>query len=150
MDELNTPTVETIENATRDDVRPGDHLIWVWSREWDGATITERREGIAHHRGPDGDWYNEAGMGLTDGEGKNITITIRRTIQELPTEDGAVIVHLEREAIRAKDNTGHLNDFHRLTYDTDTQTWYGMDLAGNLRWTTTRDITPGTWKVDEK
>lgn len=69
-------------------------------------------------------------------------------VQQLPAEyDGAVIVHLEREAIRAKDNSGHFNDFHRLTYDTDTQTWYGMDLAGNLRWTTTRDITPGTWKV---
>ena len=73
-----------------------------------------------------------------------------RPAQELPTEDGAVIVHLEHEAIRAKDNTGHFNDFHRLTYDADTQTWYGMDLAGNLRWTTSQDIIPGTWKVDDQ
>lgn len=73
-----------------------------------------------------------------------------RPVQELPTKDGSVIVHLEHEAIRAKDNTGHLNDFHRLTLDEDTQTWYGMDLAGNLRWTTADDITPNTWKVEEK
>ena len=68
----------------------------------------------------------------------------------LPKMDGAVIVHLEYEAIQARDNTGHLNDFHRLTYDTDTRTWYGMDLAGNLRWTTADDITPNTWKVDDE
>lgn len=71
-------------------------------------------------------------------------------LPSLPTKDGSVIVHHEHEAIRAKDNTGHLNDFHRLTFDEDTQTWYGMDLAGNLRWTTADDITPGTWKVDDE
>lgn len=73
-----------------------------------------------------------------------------RRDQELPTKDGSVIVHLEHEAIQARDHTGHLNDFHRLTFDEDTQTWYGMDLAGNLRWTTADDIIPGTWKVEEK
>ena len=73
-----------------------------------------------------------------------------RRDQELPTKDGSVIVHLEHEANQARDHTGHLNDFHRLTFDEDTQTWYGMDLAGNLRWTTADDIIPGTWKVEEK
>ncbi|WP_214429835.1 hypothetical protein, partial [Escherichia coli] len=88
---------------------------------------------------------------LEDGPIPAEIIPGSRTVPPLPPEsDGAVIVHLEREAIRAKDNTGHHNDFHRLTYDTDTRTWYGMDLAGNLRWTTTRDITPGTWKVADQ
>ena len=87
---------------------------------------------------------------LEDGPIPAEIIPGARTVPPLPPEsDGAVIVHLEREAIRAKDNSGHLNDFHRLTYDEDTRTWYGMDLAGNLRWTTTRDITPGTWRVDD-
>lgn len=71
-----------------------------------------------------------------------------RTVPPLPPEsDGAVIVHHEHGAIQARDNTGHLNDFHRLTYHADTQTWYGIDLTGNLRWTTSKGITLGTWRV---
>ena len=143
------PRMQTIENATLDDVRPGDHVTWEDTWECRGVTRTVRREGIAAYQRPTGDWDTADGMNITPGEREGVTLTIRRPVQERPPErDGAVIVHLEHEAIRAKDNTGHLNDFHRLTYDTDTHTWYGMDLAGNLRWTTSRDITPGTWKVD--
>lgn len=69
---------QTIENATRDDVRPGDHITWTHVEEIDGGTITERREGIAYHLDSEGDWWAEDGTWLTDGEGEGITLTIRR------------------------------------------------------------------------
>lgn len=76
---------------------------------------------------------------------------VRRAAPTLPTEDGAVIMYLsEVEVIRAVDDTGRLNDFHRLTYDAGTETWYGMDLDGHLRWTTSQKIVRDTWKADDQ
>ena len=80
---MNTHTdtnVKIIENATRDDVRPGDHITWEQTQSPDGATIYERREGIAHHRDHYGDWCTKGGMWLTDLAGEGTTITIRRPI----------------------------------------------------------------------
>ena len=77
-DESEDPTVQTIENATRDDVRPGDHITWTRVKEIDGGTITERREGIAYHLDSEGDWWAQDGALLTDGWGGGITLTIRR------------------------------------------------------------------------
>ena len=144
------PRIQTIENASIDDIQSGDYVIHAQTMNYMGITDSGQREGIAHHTDEDGDWRTEEGEWIICETNEGDTITIRRTIDALPTKDGSVIVHLEHEAIQAKDNTGHLNDFHRLTFDEDTQTWYGMDLAGNLRWTTADDITPGTWKVDDE
>lgn len=74
------PNVKIIENAYKSDVRPGDHVTWEKTRRMGGGTITERREGIAHHRDGDGDWWTKDGMWITCGEDPRVTITIRRTV----------------------------------------------------------------------
>ena len=51
------PNLKIIKNATLDDVRPGDHITWDDVEEEHGITCTLRREGIAHHRDLDGDWW---------------------------------------------------------------------------------------------
>lgn len=99
-----TPKVQTIENATLDDVRPGDHLDWEWTRVRNGVTITSQRVGIAYHRDSDGDWWAVEGGWLTQGEGKDITLTIRRPAVEeveLPTEPCVLTDVRLREALVA-------------------------------------------------
>ena len=78
MNKKNETSVQIIENARLDDVRPGDHVTWDDVEEEHGITCTLRREGIAHHRDLDGDWWTEDGMWITGGAGEGITITIRR------------------------------------------------------------------------
>lgn len=94
MDE-NTPAprVQIIENVTRDDVRPGDHMVWEHTETFHGVTRTVRREGIAHHRDELGDWQTGDDGLITDGEDEGITLTIRRPVQDVPTEPGEVIVN---------------------------------------------------------
>lgn len=91
MSTTTEPRVKIIETTSRDDVRPGDHVIWEHAWTLYGVTRTVRLEGIAHHRyeGGSGDWFAEDGGMLTDGEGGDITI--RRTVQELPTKPGTVL-----------------------------------------------------------
>ena len=73
--------VQVIENATRDDVRPGDHIVWEHTETFRGVTRTVRREGIAHHREQLlDDWVTGDDGLITDGEGEDITLTIRRAI----------------------------------------------------------------------
>ena len=91
MDETTTPRMQTITPATLDDGRPGDHITWEQTRVRYGLTITTRREGIAHRRDGDGDWCTAEGGWLTDGEGEGITLTIRRPVQDVPTEPGTVL-----------------------------------------------------------
>ena len=152
MNEKNDPNVQVIENATRDDVRPGDHLTWTKTWTEDGVKITRRREGIAHHRDVDGDWWAKEGNYLTVGEGERITITIRRPAQELPTEDGAVIVpagggeFIGGEGARL---------FARLTYSGQLRLWYGVVINGGPAWAALwygepEKIAPGTWKVADQ
>ena len=67
---------------------------------------------------------------------------VRRAVQELPEEDGAVIVPADGcQFIETR--TGKKS--RRLTWDAECLVWYdarGTHLYG--------DITPGTWKVDDK
>ena len=65
---------------------------------------------------------------------------VRRPVQELPTEDGAVIVPADgHEYIETRAG----KKSRRLTWDAECFVWYdarGTHLAA--------DIIPGTWKVD--
>ena len=74
---------QIIKNARLDDVIPGDHLVWEYTREVDGVTITARREGVAGARYGNADWYTKDGMWITEGEGERVTLTIRRPIKEV-------------------------------------------------------------------
>ena len=74
------------------------------------------------------------------GEINDGTWYVRRPVQELPEEDGAVIVPAEgHEYIETQ--TGKKS--RRLTWDAECLVWYdarGTHLHG--------DITPGTWKLE--
>ena len=152
---MNTHTdthVKIIENAARADVRPGDHITWEQTQSPDGATIYERREGIAHHRDSFGDWCTEGGTRLASLSGAGITITIRRPIQELPTKAGTVIVPADGwefievttdngETFRAREAVRHW-----------TGGWYAAWRSGpeTRGFVAPEDITPGTWKVGNR
>ena len=145
-------TEKIIENATRDDVRPGDHLTWEQTWEEGGARITIRREGIAATRAANGDWFTEDGMRIATGEGEGITITIHRPVQELPTKSGTVIVPTDgREYIEAKMDCGtfHAREaVHR--HDGFWVAAWRTDGQGQTSYVTSDCITPGTWKVEEE
>ena len=80
MNENTKTGVQVIENARLKDVRPGDHIIWEQTEVQHGRTRTVRREGIAHYRDQLGDWQTGDDGLITDGEGEDITLTIRRPI----------------------------------------------------------------------
>ena len=80
MNENTKTDVKVIEKATRKDVRPGDHITWEQAEVRYGVTRFTRREGIAHDLDEWGDWRTAEGGLLTDGEGRHITITIRRPV----------------------------------------------------------------------
>ena len=146
MSNKNEANVQIIENATRDDIRPGDHVTWEWTREAGGVTITERREGIAHHRDSFGDWWPEKGWWITNGEG--VTLTIRRTAQEPPTESGAVIVPADghdyietrvyNKTYRAREAVRHWTGGWHAAWRS------GPEVRGVVA---PEDITPGTWRT---
>lgn len=148
MSEPNAPTVQVIENATRDDVRPGDHVTWEHTGARDGVTTFERREGIAHHRESTGDWCSETGAWITCGEGDDITLTIRRPAQELPTEDGAVIVPAEGRDFIEATICGETY-YARAALRSWVGDWYAAWRSGDRKCglAASGDITPGTWKV---
>ena len=130
MNENTKTGVQVIENATRKDVRPGDHIIWEDTWERHGVTRTVRREGIAAYRGPSGDWATADGMNITSGEGEGITITIRRPIPELPTTPETVIVA----------NDGH--EYITATFDGETYRAREAILLGSGHW-------QAAWRSDE-
>ena len=73
-----------------------------------------------------------------------------RPAQELPTEDGAVIVPAEGHEFIGGDG-GRL--FARLTYSGQLRLWYGVVINGGPAWAALwygepEKITPGTWQVD--
>ena len=94
-------------------------------------------------------------VGRVDGEGDPWTTEdrfigvldegtwyVRRAVQELPTEDGAVIVPAEgREFIETRSG----KKSRRLTWDAESYVWY--DARGTHL---DADIITGTWKVDGK
>ena len=151
MNEKNDPNVQVIENATRDDVRPGDHLILETPRLWRDVTITTRREGIAHHRDGDGDWCTEDGVWLTDFSDASGTLTIRRPVKELPTTPRTVIVPADGHEYIEAVVSGVVWRTREAVLGLDGR-WHGVWRAGQVAVgsTSADSITPVTWKVDEK
>ena len=151
MNERNNQTVQIIENATRADVRPGDHITWERVTTIDGVTITTRYEGIARCRDEGGDWWTGEGMYITADDAA--TITIRRAVQELPEEDGAVIVPAEgREFIEAE--VGGIAHRAREAVLGANGWWYGAwrkaEGDGLLSAMFPKHISAPTWKVDDQ
>ena len=150
MNTHHEPSVKIIENATRDDVRPGDHVVFLHAWKRDGLTVTARREGVAHHL-DDGNWCTEAGMYITLGVSDDITLTIRRPVPELPTEDGAVIIANDgREFIEARvyNKTYRAREAARHWTGGWHAAWRsGPEVRGVVA---PEDIAPGTWEVDDQ
>ena len=94
------------------------------------VTATEIREGIAHHRNEDDAWCATDGMWIAPCDGEGITITIRRPVQDVPTEPGTVIVN----------NDGH----EYITATTAGQTYRAREaiLIGENQW-------HAAWRSDE-
>ena len=146
---MSDQNMQTIENATRADVRPGDHLTWKWVQEIDGVTVKSSHEGIAHHQDEYGDWWTEGGMWLTSGDAG--TLTIRRPVQELPRKEGTLIVPADgREFIEAEvwGKTYYASEAILL----GERDWLGAwrsphSVQVNV---TSGQITPGTWKVGNR
>ena len=84
MNENAGQNMQVIENAARDEIIPGDHVVWERSVASGDVTTTLRRGGIAHHRDHYGDWCTKGGMWLTDLASEDSTITIHRPT---PTDD---------------------------------------------------------------
>ena len=145
------PNMQIIENASRDDVCTGDRIIWERAWEREGVTYLERCEGIACYRDSDGDWRTAEGRFVTDGERVGTTITIRRTVQELPTEDGAVVIPADghdyiearvyNKTYRAREAVRHWTGGWHAAWRS------GPEVRGVVA---PEDITPGTWKVDDQ
>lgn len=152
MSEPNDANVQIIENATRDDVRPGDHITWMCVEEIDSVTTKHHREGIAHHRDRDGDWRAKDEACITLGEGT--TLTIRRPTQELPTKPGTVIVVNDGHEYVEAVVRGVVWRTREAVLGPDSR-WRGvwrMD-SGYVAssWSVrSHEITPGTWKVDDR
>ena len=151
MNEHTETDVKIIENAALDDVRPSDHLTWERTMTMQDVTLTFRREGTAHHRDRDGEWRTKEDRLITDGEGAGITITIRRPVQDLPTEPGAVIVTNDGyEYIEATLNgeTYYAREAVRSTEGLWLGAWRSTD---RLRAYVAPDqIDPDTCKVDDQ
>lgn len=152
MNENTTDTrTQTIENATRKDVCPGDHITWERTWEEGGARITVRREGIAATRNDNGDWYTEDRAWLTNGEGagRGITITIRRTVQGLPTEPETVIDRADGHKYITATVAGETWRTREAILSW-AENWNAVWRSGNRTRVDVRPehITPGTWKAD--
>ena len=72
---------------------------------------------------------------------------VRRADQELPTEDGAVIVPADGSEFI--EQVGDCANYRRLTYDAASGRWIGWDMLNHEAEALSPEyITPGTWKVD--
>lgn len=151
MNEKNDPNVQVIENATRDDVRPGDHVVWEESDTERGVTSIIHREGVAHDRDSQGDWCTEEGLYITAGEGEDVTLTIRRTVKELPTKPGVVIVPAGGHKRIMAEEDGETWSARDAVLSWDGR-WYGVWRSGDETHTfvARSGITPDTWKVDSQ
>ena len=150
MDGQNDPNVKIIENATRYDVRPGDHITWERVTTIDGVTITTRYEGIARFRDEGGDWWTGGGMYITTDDAA--TLTIRRTGPELPTEDEAVIERADGHKYITAIFDGETYRAREAVLGRDGR-WYGVwrraTPAPHVDTSVAPEhITPGTWQVD--
>lgn len=140
------PRMQTITAATLDDVRPGDHLTRTRVQERGGVTITTRREGVAHHRDASGDWWTKDSAWLTDGEGRG-ALTIRRPVQDVPTEPGTVLEAAEgHEYITA--TVGGVTYRAREAILLDPDHWHAAWRSdeGVMTHVTPEHLDAGTWK----
>lgn len=144
---MSEQSVRIIEGATRDDVRPGDHISWEWHRERSGVTIVTRREGIAHHRDEEGDWRTAEGEWLTKGEG--VALTIRRPVREMPTEQGTVIVAMQEGEYIEAEVDGETWRAREAALDS-VGDWIGAWRSGDrvIAYVTSESINPDTWKTE--
>lgn len=150
-EQTNDPNVKIIENAALDDVRPGDHVVWEESDTERGVTSIIHREGVAHDRDSQGDWCTEEGLYITAGEGEDVTLTIRRHAQDLPTNPGAVIIPADgHEYIEAtmRGETVRAREATRSGAGGWYAAWRSGEQTSGLA--SSREITPGTWKVDDQ
>ena len=146
------PNVQTIENAALDDVRPGDHVVWEESDTERGVTSIIHREGVAHDRDSQGDWCTEEGLYITAGEGEDVTLTIRRPVQDLPTRLGSTIVtNDEGGAIEAL-SSGIVWRAPEAILGADGR-WHGVwrrvSGSGAIPSVAPERIIPNTWKEEE-
>ena len=151
MDKKNDQNVQIIENARLKDVRPGDHVIWEESDTERGVTSIIHREGVAHDRDSQGDWCTEEGLYITAGEGEDVTLTIRRHAQDLPTNPGAVIIPADgHEYIEAtmRGETVRAREATRSGAGGWYAAWRSGEQTSGLA--SSREITPGTWKVADQ
>lgn len=153
---MSTPTpgtrMETIENARLDDVRTGDHLTWTRVQKRGDMIITTHREGVAHHRDASGVWRTQAGAAIAAGEGAGVTLTIRRTVRDLPPEPGTIIVPADGcqyitatiggQTYRAREA--------RLSTDRWWAVWRTADGQRVCYSVRREEINTGTWKVDDE
>ena len=143
-----------LPHLTADDARPWEPLngrpVRVGDevrQDWYGTTTTA----IVGRVDGDGDpWTAEGGLiGLLH----NGTWYVRRTVQELPTEDGAVIVANDGHA-RIEAVTGGVTYHAREASLRPLGRWHavwrtatGERVCYSVR---PEEITPGTWKVDDQ
>ena len=151
MDGQNDPNVKIIENATRYDVRPGDHITWERVTTIDGVTITTRYEGIARFRDEGGDWWTGGGMYITTDDAA--TLTIRRTAPELPTKPGTVIVANDGHKFIKAEVDGIAHRAREAVLGANGW-WYGAwrkaEGDGLLSAMFPERISAPTWKVDDQ
>ena len=150
-EQTNDPNVKIIKNASLEDVLPGDHLTWEWVMVHGGLTMTNRREGIASYQNVSGDWWTAEDMSITEGNEDDTTLTIRRAVQELPTEDGAVIVPADgHEYITA--TVGGVTYRAREAILIGENQWHAAWRSdeGVLIYVTPERIDAGTWKVGNR
>ena len=145
------PNVQTIENAALDDVRPGDHLTWDLTWTHREVTLTNRREGIACHRDEFGDWWAKGRGCITVNGQAGATLTIRRPVQDVPTEPGTVLEAADGheyitatfagEVYRAREAILNVPDHWHAAWRSDTSVMAYV-ISG---W-----IDPGTWKAGNR
>lgn len=89
--------------------------------------------------------YNKGWEGVTALRNANPY----RPAQELPTEDGAVIVPADGHDFI--EQVGDCANYRRLTYDAASGRWIGWDMLNHEAEALSPEyITPGTWKVEGK
>lgn len=150
------PNIHIIENATLDDVLPGDHITWEVTETIRGLTSASRREGIAHHRDAFDNWRTKDGdcITLAEGESEGVTITIRRTVKNLPRVFGSVIVTNNENGTIEAHYFGVVWRASEAVLGAD-GLWHGVwrryvGVGAGLPAMDPENITPGTWKVEEK
>jgi len=149
-----TKIVKTFGGARLADILPNDHISRIYTRVFDGVTFVTRREGVANHQSEDGEWCTTEGGWLTlhgDDDDDAIVITITRAVMELPTVVGVTILSLDPDNPIEVVIAGTKYYTHEAVYGPDGK-WHGLFRSDTtvLGFAWAKDITSGTWKVEEK